>query len=133
MKNKYRVLLVITVIFLFLSAACSPTTEETGILEGHVTIGPLVPVVREGVPEPTPAPEVFAARKVVVYREDNGKEVARLDIDADGNYRGVLPVGTYVVDINHQGIDFAKGFPIVVEIRSGQVTRLDVDIDTGIR
>jgi hypothetical protein len=44
-----------------------------------------------------------------------------------------LPVGRYTVDINHLGIDIAKGFPQQVEIKSGQTTQLDVDIDTGIR
>lgn len=117
----------------FLLAACTPAVQEVGILEGHVTIGPLVPVVQEGVPEPTPAPEVFTARQIVVVREGDGKEVARLSIDAQGNYSGELPVGTYIVDINHLGVDTAKGFPKVVEIVSNLVIRLDVDIDTGIR
>jgi hypothetical protein len=113
--------------------ACSAAPKEIGILEGHVTIGPLEPVAQEGVPEPTPAPEVFALRKIVVLRERDGKEVAELEIDREGHYWGELPVGTYVVDINHLGIDFAKGFPMTVEIKPDQVTRLDVDIDTGIR
>lgn len=117
----------------FLLAACTPAVQEVGILEGHVTIGPLVPVVQEGVPEPTPAPEVFTARQIVVVRERDGKEVVRLSIDGQGNYSGELPAGTYIVDINHLGVDTAKGFPKVVEIVPNQVIRLDVDIDTGIR
>lgn len=129
----HRVLFVSIIILLLFAATCSVTPKETGVLEGHVTIGPLVPVVQEGVPEPTPAPEVFALRKIVVLRESDGKEVAELEIDQEGNYRGELPVGTYVVDINHLGIDFAKGLPKTVEINPDQVTRLDVDIDTGIR
>lgn len=103
------------------------------MLEGHVTIGPLVPVVIEGVPEPTPAPEVYAAREIVIFSSDGKTEVAWAKIDAEGNYRIELAVGTYVVDINHAGIDFAKGLPHEVVILAGQATRLDVDIDTGIR
>lgn len=114
-------------------AACELGPQKTGSLEGHITIGPLVPVVQEGVAEPTPAPEVYAARQIVVQRERDGKEVARFEIDPEGNYKGELPVGTYVVDINHLGIDSASGFPKVVEIIANQVTRVDVDIDTGIR
>jgi hypothetical protein len=106
---------------------------ETGVLEGHVTVGPLSPVVEAGVPEPTPAPEVYAERKIVIYAEDGQPEVARVDIDDSGHYRVTLPVGVYVVDINHLGIDLAKGLPQQVEIKSQQTTRLDVDIDTGIR
>jgi hypothetical protein len=90
-------------------------------------------VVEAGVPEPTPAPEVYAERKIVIYAEDGQPEVARVDIDDSGHYRVTLPVGVYVVDINHLGIDLAKGLPQQVEIKSQQTTRLDVDIDTGIR
>lgn len=106
---------------------------ETGVLEGHVTIGPLVPVVIEGVPEPTPAPEVYAAREIVIFTPDGAIEVARAKIDAQGDYRIELPMGTYLVDINHAGIDTAKELPQMVEIVGGQVKRLDVAIDTGIR
>ena len=98
-----------------------------------MTIGPLVPVVREGEPEPTPAPEVYASRQIVIYAEDGHTEVARVQIDPRGDYRVELAVGTYVVDINYVGIDTAKELPKSVQIRAGKITRLDVDIDTGIR
>jgi hypothetical protein len=114
-------------------AACSATARPTGTLEGHVTIGPLVPVVRQGEPEPTPAPEVYAARQIVVLTRDGQTEVARAQVDAEGDYRVALPPGTYVVDINHAGIDRAADLPKTVQISAGQVTRLDIDIDTGIR
>lgn len=128
-----RNLLLSGIFFVLFVAACTSGPQEVGILEGHVTIGPLVPVVQEGVPEPTPAPEVYAARQIVVLQERDSKEVARFKIDAEGNYSGELPEGTYVVDINHLGIDFAKGFPKIIDIVAHQVTHVDVDIDTGIR
>jgi hypothetical protein len=114
-------------------SACSFGPQETGILEGQVTIGPLVPVVREGEVEPTPAPEVYAAREIVVYKANGNTEVTRIEIDPTGWYRGELPVGTYLVDINHAGIDMVKGLPQEVTITAGSVVRVDVDIDTGIR
>jgi hypothetical protein len=113
--------------------ACAVGPQESGTLEGHVTIGPLVPVVQEGEAEPTPAPEVYAAREVVVFERDGKTEVARLKIDASGNYRAELPAGTYVVDINHVGIDTAADLPREIDITAQGVTRLDIDIDTGIR
>ena len=125
-----RFLLVALMLFV---TSCVPVPGETGVLQGHVTIGPLVPVVQEGVPEPTPAPEVYASRQIVIYASDGQTEVARVQIDGKGNYRVTLPVGTYVVDINHAGIDMAKELPKTVEIVGGETTRLDVDIDTGIR
>ena len=116
-----------------LAAACTVPIQGGGTLEGHVTIGPLVPAVREGEPEPTPDPEVYAARQIVVYAQDGRTEIERVQIDSDGNYRVELPPGDYVVDINRVGIDHAHGFPRRVEVLDGGVTHLDVDIDTGIR
>ena len=111
---------------------CSLGPKATGTLEGHVSIGPLVPVLREGEPEPTPAPEVYASRQIVVF-SSGGREITRVEIDGQGNYRVALPAGSYLVDINHAGIDSAAGLPAEVEIMAGQTTQLDVDIDTGIR
>ncbi|HDD54760.1 MAG TPA: hypothetical protein ENG59_00780 [Chloroflexi bacterium] len=113
--------------------ACSPGPREYGTLAGQVAIGPLVPVVREGEEESTPAPEVYAAREIVVYKQNGKTEFARLEINSTGWYQGELPVGVYVVDINHLGIDMAKGLPSEVVITAGAVTRVDIDIDTGIR
>lgn len=133
--------------YLSLIAACSSTSDNRqpksgtatpnpvgqGILEGQVTIGPLVPVVRQGVSEPTPAPEVYAARHIVIFSEDGEQELERVSIEANGRYQTGLPAGTYVVDINHAGIDSAAGLPATVNIRDGQTTVLNIDIDTGIR
>jgi hypothetical protein len=72
-------------------------------------------------------------RQIVVLSESCRREIARADIDRDGNDRVTLPAGRYQVDINHAGIDSAAGMPVEIEILAGQITRLDVDIDTGIR
>jgi hypothetical protein len=89
--------------------------------------------MREGHPTPTPAPEVYAAREIVVYAGNGKSEVARAQIDAQGDYRIALPAGRYVIDINRIGIDRGMDLPKEVEIVSEQVTRLDIEIDTGIR
>ena len=114
-------------------AACATKPVETGILHGQVSIGPLVPVVREGEPEPTAAPEVYAARQIVIYKADGRTEVTRIAIDPNGAYSVTLPVGTYVVDINRAGIDSANGLPRPIELRAGESLELDIEIDTGIR
>ncbi len=115
------------------AGACLQTAPRTGWLEGQVMIGPLVPVMREGESPPTPAPEVFEAREIVVFNPNGTSEVMRIPLDDVGQFRNELPVGIYIVDINHTGIDFAKGYPKEIEIRAGEITRLEVDIDTGIR
>lgn len=125
-----RFLIVIGVLLL---GACVPLPKEMGVLTGEVTIGPLQPVVRVGVPEPTPAPEVFAARKILVLSQNGRREIARVSIDPDGTYSVLLPVGRYQVDIAESGIDRGIDLPTEIEIFKDQITRLDIDIDTGIR
>ncbi len=121
------------VLMCFLLLACSPSSKSVGTLQGQVSIGPLMPAIQEGMEEPTPAPEVFAAREIVVFKPDGQTEVTRLHLDDRGQFGTELPVGTYVVDINHVGIDTAEGYPKEIEILAGQITWLEVDIDTGIR
>lgn len=119
---------------LFAGGGCStPGPKPLGHLAGQVTIGPLVPVLREGQAEPTPSPEMYAMREVVVFDASGKREVARASIRPDGSYEIALPEGDYRVDINHQGIDMAAGLPASVHIEGGQTYRLDIDIDTGIR
>lgn len=126
-----RLGLFLYLLVLFTSCALGPT--EFGLLEGQVSIGPLVPVMREGEEAPTPAPEVYAAREIVVYKKNGKTEFTRLGIDSNGWYQGELPVGTYVVDINRLGIDSAADLPKQIEIKADSITTLDIEIDTGIR
>jgi hypothetical protein len=125
-----RILFISLSVLLF---ACEVAPAPEGILKGHVSIGPLQPAIQEGVPEPTPNPEMYTARKIVIFDQRGRKEIARASINAAGDYEIALPAGNYVVDINHSGIDFAKGLPAQVEILPDEVTYLDIAIDTGIR
>jgi len=131
-NNLKRVLLIAWTIII---TGCSLVSREEGTLSGHVTIGPLVPVLREGEIEPTPSPEVYAAWQIVVYTEDMRREVARAHIDPAGNYQIALPAATYMVTAGPAGGGGGPGGSPVyfVEIHQGRVTRLDLDIDTGIR
>jgi hypothetical protein len=131
--KRYPITFAGLILAVLVLCGCAQKDQSYGVLEGHVSIGPLVPVVREGEPEPTPNPEVYAAREVVVFEEDGKTEFARLKIDAKGDFRAELPAGTYIVDINHSGIDTAKDLPKEIFITDQGVTKLDIDIDTGIR
>lgn len=127
--NRLSILILLMILF----ASCSPAPQEFGILEGQVSIGPLVPVVREGEDPPTPAPEVYAAREIVVYKKNGKTEFTRLLIDSTGRYQAELPVGIYVIDINRIGIDSADNLPLEITISANNSTILDIEIDTGIR
>lgn len=108
-----------------------------GTLQGTVKIGPIFPVERPGSQPPVP-PEVFKARKIQVYDTMRNNLIKEVEIEQIGQgqtgyYHTQLSPGSYIVDINHTGIDRSSEVPVTVEIKSGQWTELNIDIDTGIR
>ncbi|MFC1974080.1 hypothetical protein ACFLU2_01850 [Chloroflexota bacterium] len=113
-------------------SGCSNVSPETGILHGIVSIGPISPVERPGEVYDIPC-EVYEARKIMIYTEEASRLIQQVDIDCDGRYKTDLKPGIYTVDINRIGIDSSSDVPQKVEIKSGLTTRLDIDIDTGIR
>jgi hypothetical protein len=120
-----------------LLGSCADSPAESGTLQGKVTIGPISPVERPG-EKPDVPQEVFEARKIMVYEEDGDKLVAEVDIEqkdktSEGFYTVDLGVGTYLVDIKHIGVDSSDEVPVKVEVNPGEITILDIDIDTGIR
>lgn len=113
---------------------CSSGSQASGTLTGHVDIGPLQPVERVGVPQPTPSPAMYAAWRIVVLSQDGKREIARGEIDSSGHYQIKLPDGKYLVTakpVNGEGLGGQQGHP--VEILTGKTIQLDISIDTGIR
>jgi len=125
-----------------LIAAChSPTspsdaqaTVERGRLSGLVTIGPNCPgPQQEGTPCAT-QPSAYAARKILVYNEAKTNLLFTVDIDSQGLYVIDLAApAKYTVDLKPNGIDRTSDLPKVVDIHANTVTRVDVNIDTGLR
>jgi len=107
---------------------------EHGRLSGVVTIGPNCPgPEREGNPCPT-QPSAYAARKILVYNEAKTNLLFTVDIDSQGLYVIDLAApAKYTVDLKPNGIDRTSDLPKVVDIHANTVTRVDVNIDTGIR
>jgi hypothetical protein len=71
-----------------------------------------------GTPRPTP-PGVYSARKVMVYDWDRIKLIRQVDLSDSGHYRVDLKPGTYVIDINHAGIDRSSEVPKQIRIEAG--------------
>jgi uncharacterized membrane protein len=113
-------------------AGCAEPTPEPGVITGRVAIRPLSPV-EEGEPMPTPQPDLYEDRVILIYGPGGGEVIRRAEIDAEGVYREELPPGTYVVDIVRIGPVSAAGLPRTIEVASGETVRVDVVIDTGIR
>lgn len=139
MTNKYTVfiVLVIALASILFQTSCQNTQQTPGTLEGTVTIGPIWPVERLGESRPVP-PQIFEARKVIVFNKASNKVVKTVDLiqinqSAKASYSVQLPPGQYVVDITHGGIDRSSEVPKKIEIVSGQTVIVNIDIDTGIR
>jgi hypothetical protein len=119
--------LVISVALLALAAssAVAETTAKSG-LRGSVTLYPASPVCIEGDPCGKPA-----AHKLLVFRRD-GRVVARVETRADGTYRVMLAPGRYGV----AAPQYRRGVgvtPPTVLVRRAKITRIDLEIDTGIQ
>ena len=127
---KFRIILLMVALSAML-ISCGGTHQANGVLEGKVSIGPITPV-QQSTPVPTP-PEVYAARKVLVYDSEHNKLLYTVNLDDNGNYRIELEPGTYVVDINHVGIDRSSEVPKTIEIEPGITVVLNISIDTGLR
>jgi acetyl esterase/lipase len=119
--------------YLLGSASNAVTSGSVGYLEGSVTIGPLQPVERVGVPPPTPSPDACTARGLTIDASDGVTEVTSFNLQPDCTYRVALAPGSYVVRLKPNGIDRTKDLPRTVQIQAGQAVRLDISIDTGIR
>jgi len=136
-----RMLLVLLAIGLLAGGAaglsCCPGGSENVLLQGAVTIGPISPVEKEGECPPVPA-EVFQERKLIIYDESGTRMVrevyfTQIGQGATGYYTAQIGPGTYVVDINHLGVDTAANLPVKITVTGDETVTIDVDIDTGIR
>jgi hypothetical protein len=142
------VVIVGTGFFIFKSPALAPVSDITpaplnttnkiipipitsGILEGHVTIGPICPVERVDQPCPVP-PETYTSRNVIVYESDGTTVKEKiLGLDAQGNYKMSLSPGKYFVQIVPAGIRAGEKKPATIKVN--ETTIVDFNIDTGIR
>ena|SRR3989338_2454671 len=101
-----------------------------GYVSGHVDIGPICPVEREGMPCKIP-PEAYSSREVIVYASDGNSIKEKGKIGAEGNYKIALAPGKYFLQIAPAGIGPGEKKPATV--KSFETTVVNFDIDTGIR
>jgi hypothetical protein len=76
----------------------------------------------------------YAEYPLIILSGDGKKEIARVTADENGKYRLALPPGNYILDVQGRrpkGHVRAKAQPFTVT--SNQTTRVDMDIDAGIR
>jgi hypothetical protein len=134
----------VAIAILILATAChsptSPSDGKTGStvvdhgrLSGIVTIGPNCPGAESTTNPCAAQPSAYAARKILVYNEAHTNLLFTVDIDSQGAYLIDLAPAMYTIDLKPNGMDRTFELPKVIEIKTNVVTRLDVNIDTGIR
>jgi len=121
---------------LILNPGCDKlSTQDEGILEGKISIGPICPVETDP-PEPgcLPTVETYKAYPVSVWTSDGRRKITLLKPSLDGSYKTELESGKYLIILETGGNNIgSSNLPGEVTIISGEITTLNIDIDTGIR
>ena len=113
---------------LTLSACASSATDTTTSgIEGQVLIGPMCPVMQEGVP----CPYQPLQATITVLDEDRHK-VTDFQSDAQGNFKIGLKPGTYILVPGAANAMTHAGEQTVTVVE-GQFIRVTVNYDSGIR
>ena len=120
---------------LLLTVACMAAggAAPPGYLEGHLKIVAPKEVELSDGQTPSIAPEVYAEYPLIIRSSDGKTEVARVTADEGGNYRTALPPGDYVLDVQGRAPGRVRAQPRPFEVISGHTSRVDMDIDTGVR
>jgi hypothetical protein len=114
-------------LFALLFAACAPTPIDSGI-EGHVTIGPICPVMQAG----NPCPDQPYQATLTVLTSISKHKVIQFESDSNGYFRVALSPGEYILHPESPNVmPRAADVPFTVEAH--QFTRVDVAYDSGIR
>lgn len=103
-----------------------PPGMEQGIV-GQSLIGPMCPVVREGIECPdNPYPATL------VILDVDGRQVVRFDTDAQGRFQVSLEPGTYTLH-PEPGPSIEHAADQQVTVVEGQFSQVTVSYDSGIR
>ena len=111
-------------------SACGAETAgggPSGVIEGRVSLGPIMPVCQEGVP----CDGIYANAKIIV-RDKSGSTVATTNADQRGVFRVAVPAGAVVVGVDVEGTPPHCSQAEVV-VAADVTVRANIDCDTGIR
>ena len=106
------------------------SSQSYGTVEGTVVIGPWTPV--EPIGGSHPPPEVYTSRHVIL----EGSFLPRVEIPMNGTgyFRAQVRSGTYSATIsNCTFIGCSLALHETVVIKPGEITKIQINIDTGIR
>jgi len=134
-NNKFILGLTLITGLLFTLGCDKLSTQDAGILEGKISIGPICPVETDP-PDPgcLPTVETYKAYPVAVWTPDGRRKITMLEPSLDGSYKTDLEPGKYLIKLEiDSGNIGSSNLPVEVNIMPGEMTTLNIDIDTGIR
>ncbi len=101
-----------------------------GVIEGKVNIGPFCPVEPpSGCPPP---PGTYASRRMIL-KPSLGNRIF-IPLNETGHFQASVKAGTYEVNLtNCTFLGCGNALPRSVVIKPDQVTKILIEIDTGIR
>ncbi|MDB5266241.1 MAG: protein of unknown function with transrane region [Parcubacteria group bacterium] len=116
------------------SATSTPSINiglnQNGQISGHITLSPVCPVERMP-PDPLCAPKGFET--TVVIRFSEGREVARIKTDTQGEYSAWVPGGRDYDVSPEGGAVYPRCETKTVSVKAGANTIANISCDTGIR
>jgi hypothetical protein len=119
---------------LILAGTTPSDAAPPGFVEGHLKIiwlGAAEP--SDEMPRQAVAPETYAEYPLIVLSQDGQKEIARVNADANGNYRVALPPGNYILDVQDRAAKRVRAKPQPFTVVSNQTVRVDMSIVIGFR
>lgn len=107
----------------------TPTPSGSEGIRGHVWVGPVSPVQKDGEDNE----KAYAGAKVLVKTKD-GRTVATFVSGADGSFEVALAPGTYVLDPQSpDGSPLPRAGTLTVTVVAAVFTVVDIHYDSGIR
>ena len=122
----------IAILLLALLAACGPKVNDpyeplTSGVKGQALIGPACPVVRVD----TPCPDQPHQTTLLILTLD-GREVARVETDAEGKFAINLPPGDYVLH-PEDGTRMPVAGDVPFTVLENHFTNVIITFDNGMR
>ena len=127
----YRI--VVSSLFFFVPFLGSAQAPAAGTLQGHFKIISLETVKAADGDVPTVTPQTYLDYPLAVLNSDGKQQVATVTADAQGNFRLTLPPGSYILDIQNHARKHVRAKPVPFTITANQTSRVDMEMDTGVR
>ena len=120
-------------IFLMLASGTAwSDAAPPGFMEGHLKIASLGEVEpSDAMPRQTVTAQKYAEYPLIVLNQDGQKEIARVTVDRNGNYRATLPPGNYILDVQDRAAKRLRAKPQPFSVVSNQTVHVDMNVIIG--